>query len=183
MVSTRCKTLVREELKKLGLHFIIVELGVVEIMENITSDVREQIKIALLNSGLELMDDKRAILIEKVENAIIEAIHYTDELPKTGFSEYLSGKTGCSYSYLSELFAELKGITIDTFIVSHKIERVKELLIYDELSISDIAWNLRYISAVHLSTEFKKMTGLTPTHFKNLRFKKTIQIGETGIKT
>jgi AraC-like DNA-binding protein len=179
MVSKRCKILVKEELKKLGLHFIIVELGVVEVMENITPDMRKQISVSLLKSGLELMDDRKAILIEKVENAIIEAIHYSDKLPQTGFSDYLSSKTGCSYAYLSELFTELKGITIDTFINAHKIERVKELLIYDELSLSEIAWNLRYISVVHLSGQFKKIRGLSPSHFKNLKFKKTLQIGET----
>jgi AraC-like DNA-binding protein len=180
MVSTRCKMLVKEELKKLGLHFIIVDIGVVEIMEKITPDLRAQIRINLLKSGIELMDEKKAILIEQVENAIIEAIHFSDELPKAPFSDYLSGKTGYSYAYLSDLFTELKGTTIDTFIISHKIERVKELLIYDELSLSEIAWNLRYISVVHLTNEFKKLTGLTPAHFKNLKFKKDRQIAESG---
>lgn len=171
MVSTRCKTLVKEELKKLGLHFIIIDLGVVEVMENINSDLREQLRISLLRSGLELMDDKKAVLIEKIKNIIIEAIHYSAELPKVSFSEYLSEKLDYDYTYLSNLFSEVQGTTIEKFIISHKIERVKELIIFDELSLTEIAWNLNYSSVSHLSNQFKKLTGLTPSHFKNLKHK------------
>ncbi len=180
MVSMRCKMLVKEELKKLGLHFILVDMGVVDIMENITSDQREQIRIALQRSGLELMDDKKAVLIERIKNVIIEMIHYTDELPKVNFSDYLSEKLDYDYTYLANLFSEVQGTTIEKFIISHKIERVKELIIYDELNITEIAWKLHYSSVAHLSTQFKKITGLTPSHFKNLKYKRRKPIDEIG---
>jgi AraC-like DNA-binding protein len=180
MVSMRCKMLVKEELKKLGLHFIIVDLGEVEIMEKITPDLREQIRITLLRSGLELMDDKKAVLIEKIKNAIIEVIHYSNELHKINFSDYLSEKLDYDYTYLSDLFSEVQGTTIEKFIISHKIERVKELIIYDELNLTEIAWNLQYISVAHLSNQFKKITGLTPSHFKNLRYKRPNPVEEIG---
>jgi AraC-like DNA-binding protein len=145
---------VKEELKKLGLHFIIVDLGEVEIMENISGEQREQLKIALLNSGLELMDDKRAVLIEKIKNAIIEKIHHTDEIIKLNISGYLSETLKHDYTYLSNLFSEVQGTTIEKFIISHKVERIKELIIYDELSITEIAWKMNYSSVAHLSNQF-----------------------------
>jgi AraC-like DNA-binding protein len=172
MVSIRCKMLVKDELKKLGLHFANVELGVVDIMENITIQQREELKTALHKSGLELMDDKKAILIEKIQNVIVEMIHYADELPKTNFSDYLSEKLNYNYTYLSNLFSETKGITIEHFIILHKIEKVKELIIYDELNLSEIALKLHYSSVAHLSHQFKKITGLTPSFFRSLRHKK-----------
>ena len=116
MVSTRCKMAVKEELKKLGLHFIVVDLGEIEIMENISAEQREQLKMALYNSGLELMDDKRAVLIEKIKNVITEMIHYSDDLPKMNYSDYLSEKLNHDYTYLSNIFSEVKGITIQQFI-------------------------------------------------------------------
>jgi AraC-like DNA-binding protein len=172
MVSLRCKMVVKEELKKLGLHFVIVDMGVADIMENITAEQRTQIKTALLKSGLELMDDKKAVLIEKIKNAIIEMVHYTEELPKVNFSDYLSEKLKYDYTYLANLFSEVQGTTIEKFIISHKIERVKELIIYDELNLTEIAWNMHYSSVAHLSNQFKKITGLTPTHFKKLKTKR-----------
>jgi AraC-like DNA-binding protein len=172
MVSDRCKMLVKEELNRLGLHFVNVDLGTVEVMENITQQQREQLKAALHKSGLELMDDKRAILIEQIQNVIIEMVHYADELPKTNFSDYLSEKLDHDYTYMANLFSETKGITIEHFIILHKIERVKELIIYDELNFSEIAWKLHYSSVAHLSFQFKKITGLTPTFFKALKHKK-----------
>jgi AraC-like DNA-binding protein len=162
---------VKEELKKLGLHYI-VDMGVADIMENITTAQREQIRIGLLKSGLELMDDKKAVLIEKIKNVIVEMVHYTDELPKTNFSDYLSEKLHYDYTYLANLFSEVQGTTIEKFIISHKIERVKELIIYDELNLTEIAWNMHYSSVAHLSNQFKKMTGLTPSHFKKLKNKR-----------
>ena len=183
MVSMRCKMLVKEELRKLGLHFILVDLGVVEIMETITPDQRELIRSALLSSGLELMDDKKAILVEKIKNVIIEMIHYTDELPKVNFSDFLSEKLGYDYTYLSNLFSEMQGSTIEQFIISHKIERVKELIIYNELNLTEIAWKLHYSSVAHLSNQFKKITGLTPSHFKNLKYKRRNPIEEIGIQS
>ncbi len=180
MVSSRCKMAVKEQLKKLGLHFIVVDLGEVEIMENISTEQREQLKISLLNSGLELMDDKRAVLIEKIKNTIIEMVHHTDEIIKTNFSDFLSKKLNHDYTYLSNLFSEVQGTTIAQFIISHKIERIKELMIYGELNITEIAWKMNYSSVAHLSNQFKKMTGLSPSHFKQLSVKKRSPIEEIG---
>jgi AraC-like DNA-binding protein len=180
MVSNRCKMAVKEELKNLGLHFIVVDLGEVEIMENITAEQRVQLKIALSNSGLELMDDKRAVLIEKIKNAIIEMVHHTDEMIKVNFSDYLSKKLNHDYTYLSNLFSEVQGTSIEQFIISHKIERIKELIIYDELNITEIAWKMNYSSVAHLSNQFKKVTGLTPSHFKQMKNKRRSPIEEIG---
>ena len=176
MVSNRCKMAVKEELKKLGLHFIVVDLGEVEIMETITPDQREQLKISLIDSGLELMDDKRAVLIEKIKNTIIEMVHHSDEMIKTNFSDYLSEKLDHDYTYLANLFSEVQGSTIEHFIINHKIERIKELIIYDELNITEIAWKMNYSSVAHLSNQFKKVTGLSPSHFKQLKDKRRSQI-------
>ncbi|WP_142600519.1 helix-turn-helix domain-containing protein [Solitalea koreensis] len=172
MVSIRCKMMVKEELKKLGIPYATVDLGEVEIREDITDQQREQVKIALLESGLELMDDKKAMLIEKIKNTIIEMVHHTDELPKINFSDYLSEKLDYDYTYLANLFSETEGTTIERFIILHKIERVKELIIYDELNLTEIALKLHYSSVAHLSHQFKKMTGLTPSFFKSLKHKK-----------
>jgi AraC-like DNA-binding protein len=177
MVSSRCKMLVKEELKKLDLHYI-VDMGSVDIMENITAEQREQIRVALLQSGLELMDDKKAVLIEKIKNVIIEMVHYTDDQLKTNFSEYLSEKLNHDYTYLANLFSEVEGTTIEKFIISHKIERVKELIIYDELNLTEIAWMMHYSSVAHLSNQFKKVTGLSPSHFKQLKNKRRSPIEE-----
>jgi len=181
MVSLRCKMVVKEELKKLGLHFIVVDLGEIEIMEDITDPQREELKIALLNSGLELMDDKRAVLIEKIINVIVEMVHYSDELPKINYSEFISDKLNYDYTYLSNLFSEVKGITIQQFIIIHKIERVKELLLYDELNLTEISYRMQYSSVAHLSNQFKKITGLTPSEFKHLKVKHRSPIEEIGI--
>jgi AraC-like DNA-binding protein len=176
MVSSRCKMAVKEELKKLGLHFIVVELGEVEVMETLTVDQREQLKAGLLAAGLELMDDKRAVLIEKIKNAIIEMVHYSDEPIKVNFSDYLSEKLKHDYTYLANLFSEVQGTTIEHFIINHKIERIKELIIYDELNITEIAWKMNYSSVAHLSNQFKKVTGLSPSHFKQMKIKQRNQI-------
>jgi AraC-like DNA-binding protein len=169
MVSLRCKLMVKEELKKLGLHYVILELGMVEILEDITEEQRAQLKKNLEKSGLELLDDKKSILIERIKNVIIELIHYSDDLPKVNDSDYISEKVGYDYTYLSNIFSEVKGITIQHFIIMHKIEKVKELLIYDELTLSEIAYRLHYSSVAHLSNQFKKITGLTPTYYKQLK--------------
>lgn len=171
---------VKEELKKLGLHFIIVDLGEVEIMENISAGQRESLSVALHSSGLELMDDKRAILIERIKNAVIEMVHHTDDLIKVNFSDFLSEKLKYDYTYLANLFSEVQGTTIEHFIISHKIERIKELIIYDELNITEIAWKLNYSSVAHLSNQFKKVTGLSPSHFKQLKNKRRSPIEEVG---
>ena len=166
--------LVRAELESLNLHPLIVELGEVTLQKKISDKEQESLKIALSKSGLELMDDKRSILFEKIKNVIIEMIHYADELPETNFSDYLSNKLDYNYIYLSNLFSEIKGITIEHYIISHKIERAKELLIYDELTLTEIAYKLHYSSVAHLSNQFKRVTGLTPSFFKNMKQKRLI---------
>ncbi|MGD0711291.1 MAG: helix-turn-helix domain-containing protein [Bacteroidales bacterium] len=178
MVSNLCKIAVKEELKKLGLHFVFVGLGEVDIMEDISVEQREQLKIVLLNAGFELMDGKRAVLIEKIKNVIIETVHFTDEMIKVNFSDYLSEKLNYNYTYLANLFSEVQGTSIEQFIISHKIERVKELIIYDELNITEIAWKMNYSSVAHLSNQFKRVTGLTPSHFKQLKDKRRSPIEE-----
>ena len=178
MVSNRCKMAVKEALKSLGLHFIVVDLGEVEVMENLSSEQRGQLKVALLDSGLELMDDKRAVLIEKIKNAIVEMVHHSNELMKVNFSEFLSEKLNHDYTYLANLFSEVQGTTIEQFIISHKIERIKELIIYGELNITEIAWKMNYSSVAHLSNQFKKVTGLSPSHFKQMKEKRRSPIEE-----
>ena len=180
MVSNRCKIAVKEELKKLNLHFMVVDLGEVEIMENITLEQRQQLKIALLDSGLELMDDKKSMLIEKIKNIIIEMVHHSTENIKINFSDYLSQLLNHDYTYLSNLFSEVQGTTIEQFIISHKTERIKELIIYGELNITEIAWKMNYSSVAHLSSQFKKVTGLSPSHFKKLKDKRRSPIEEIG---
>jgi AraC-like DNA-binding protein len=172
MVSIRCKMLVKAELTKLGLNFKSVELGEAEIMENITPEKWNELDLALKKSGIELMDDKKSILIEKIKKVIVELIHYSEEPLEINFSEYLSQKLNHDYTYLANLFSESQGTTIEHFLIAHKIERVKELLVYNELNISEIAWKLGYSSVAHLSNQFKKMTGLTPSFFKKIKDKK-----------
>lgn len=176
MVSIRCKMIVKAELINLGLKYIAVDLGEVEIIGELSEKKHSMLKAGLLTSGLELMDDKKAMLIEKIKNVIVEMIHYSDELPKTNYSDYISGKINLDYTYLSNIFSEVKGITIEHFIIAHKIERVKELLVYNELTLSEIAWKLHYSSVSHLSNQFKKVTGLTPTHFKKMKHKRLIAL-------
>lgn len=171
---------VKEALKKMGLHFIVVDLGEVEIMETISGVELNELRTILSDSGLELMDDKRAILIERIKNVITEMIHYSDELPKNNYSDYISEKLHYDYTYLSNLFSEVKGVTIQQFIIIHKIERAKELLIYDELNLTEISYKLHYSSVAHLSNQFKKVTGLTPSHYKKLKDRKRSPIEEIG---
>lgn len=171
---------VKDVLKQLELHFIVVDLGEVEIMENISGVQQEQLKIALHQSGLELMDDKKAVLIEKIKNVITEMIHHTDEMPKMNYSDYISEKLDYDYTYLSNLFSEVKGITIQQFIIIHKIERAKELLLYDELNLTEISYKLHYSSVAHLSNQFKKVTGMSPSQFKQLKDKRRSPIESIG---
>jgi AraC-like DNA-binding protein len=180
MVSNRCKIAVKEELKKLKLHFVVVDLGEVEIMENISMEQRQILKEALLDSGLELMDDKKSMLIEKIKNVIIQMVHHSTEVIKINFSDYLSQQLNHDYTYLSNLFSEVQGTTIEQFIISHKTERIKELIIYGELNITEIAWKMNYSSVAHLSSQFKKVTGLSPSHFKKLKDKRRSPIEEIG---
>ncbi len=169
MVSIRCKMMVKSELDKLGLHYGSVELGEVNIKDEITEEQKISLKAGLLKSGLELMDDKKSILIEKVKNIIVEMVHYSEDSPKMNFSDYLAEKLNQNYTHIASLFSEVTGTTIENYIIAHKIERVKELLLYDELNLTEISYKLNYSSVAHLSYQFKKVTGLTPTFFKNLK--------------
>jgi AraC-like DNA-binding protein len=172
MVSLRCKMIVKEELAKIGVRYVVLDLGMVEILEDITEKQRELLKFNLLKSGLELLDDKKSVLIEKIKNVITEMIHYSDELPKANYSDYISEKLNYDYTYLSNIFSEVKGITIQQFIIIHKIERVKELLLYGELNLTEISYRMHYSSVAHLSNQFKKVTGLSPSFYKQLQQKR-----------
>lgn len=172
MVSLRCKMLVKSELEKLGLTCISVDLGIAEIKEDVSEETIEKFGQNLKKSGLELLDDKKNILVERIKNVIIEMIHYSEETPKVNDSDYISEKLNHDYTYLSNTFSEVKGITIQQYIIQHKIEKVKELLMYDELTLTEIAYKLNYSSVAHLSNQFKKVTGLTPTYFKELKEKR-----------
>jgi YesN/AraC family two-component response regulator len=176
MVSLRCKLIVRSELEKMHLHPTVVELGEVEIPDELSSEQREALKLSLLKFGLELLEDKKSMLIEKIKNIIVEMIHYSEEPPLLNFSAYLSEKLNYDYNYLSNLFSEVKGTTIEHFIIAHKIERAKELLIYNELTLTEIAEKLHYSNVAHLSNQFKKVTGLTPTFFRKMKHKRLIAL-------
>lgn len=169
MVSLRCKLLVKEELKRIDAPAASIELGVVELIDQITDEQRSKLRANLLKSGLELLDDSKSILIERIKNVITELIHYSDELPTTNYSDYISKKLNYDYTYLSNIFSEVKGITIQQFIILNKIERVKELLLYDKLNLTEISYKLHYSSVAHLSNQFKKITGLTPSYFKKMQ--------------
>jgi YesN/AraC family two-component response regulator len=169
MVCTRCKMVVKSELEKLGLHHLRVELGEAEIMEDLSAEQLNRLNRSLNKAGLELIDDNRSILVERIKTIIIELIHYNDEQIKINLSDYLSEKLNHNYTYLSNLFSEVKGITIEKYYLSHKIEKVKELIVYEDLNLTEIAFKMHYSSVAHLSNQFKKMTGLTPSHFKNLK--------------
>ena len=175
MVCIRCKMVVKQELEKLDLHYTNVELGEANIIENLSHEQKNEFKAGLLKFGLELLDDKKSILIEKIKKVIVELIHYADEPTKVNFSDYLCEKLNHDYTYLGNLFSEVVGINIEHYIIMHKIKRVKELLVYDELSLTEISYKLHYSSVAHLSNQFKKITGLTPSHFK--KFKENRQMG------
>jgi len=172
MVSLRCKMMVKSELDKLNIFYTSVELGEVQLIKPITKELRESLKSELHKSGLHLMDDKKAMLIEKIINIIVEMVHHSDKVPNVNFSTLLSKQIGQDYQTLADLFSKTKGITIERFIILHKIERVKELIIYDELNLTEISYLMHYSSVAHLSKQFKNTTGLTPTFFKNLTKRK-----------
>lgn len=176
MVSNRCKLIVKSQLEKFGWHYVFVELGEVEIMEEVPSEQLNLLNIQLGKFGLWLLEEKKGIIIERIKNIIIDLVHYSEKQPGTNLSDYLGEKLHYNYTYLANLFSEHQGITIERFFLTHKIERVKELLIYDELSLTEIADKLRYSSVAHLSNQFKKMTGLTPSSYKHLKLKKRLPL-------
>lgn len=169
MVSLRCKMKVEDELENIGIPFRKVELGMIELLQDISTDELKLLKTNLAKSGLLIIDDKRSILVEKIRITIIEMIHHSEDIPKVNNSDFISQKLGYDYTYLSNIFSETLGITIQQFIIIHKIEKVKELLIYDELNVSEIASRMHYSSTAHLSKQFKKITGLTPSYYKQLK--------------
>ena len=181
MVCIRCKLVVKDELTKLGFKYITVDLGEADLVDSISPAQREQIRAALLQSGLELMDDKKSVLIQKIKNVIIETVHYSEEPLTINFSQFLSEKLNHNYTYLANLFTEAQGMTIEQFLIGHKIERAKELLVYNELTLTEIAYKLHYSSVAHLSSQFKKVTGLTPTFFKNLKGIRRSMLEDVGI--
>jgi YesN/AraC family two-component response regulator len=172
MVCIRCKMVVKSELEKLGLKYVVVELGEVDLLEEMTTTQHDAFKTAIFRSGLELLDDKKSVLIQKIKNVIIELVHYSEEPLSVNLSEYLSQKLNHDYTYLANLFSEVSGLTIEKFFIIHKIERVKELLVYNELTLTEIAYKMHYSSVSHISFQFKKITGLTPSHFKKLKEKR-----------
>ena len=169
MVCIRCEMVVKSELEKLGIKYLTVKIGEADVVEWLSAEQMEQFNNALKNSGLELLDDKKSMLVDKIKNVVIELVHYSEDQLKANLSDYLYEKLNYDYTYLANLFMEVKGITIEQFFIMHRIERVKELLVYDELSLTEISFRLHFSSLAHLSNQFKKVTGLTPSHFKNLR--------------
>lgn len=172
MVCIRCQMVVKAELEKLDLKYTQVRIGEVDLVGDVKPEQLEQLNVGLKKAGLGLMDDKKSILVEKTRSAIIELVHYSEDQIKVNLPDFLSEKLNYNYTYLANLFSEVKGITIEKFYLTHKIERVKELIVYDELNLSEIAYRMNYSSVAHLSNQFKKFTGLTPTHFKMLKAKR-----------
>jgi AraC-like DNA-binding protein len=171
MVCTRCKLFVKNELEKLGLNYVRIELGEVEVKEHIPESQRELLNASLRMAGLELIDDHKSVLVEKIKTTIIDLVYHNDKQLKINLSDHLCEKLNHNYTYLSNLFSKSNDTTIEQYYLEHKIEKVKELLIYDELNLTEIAFDMHYSSVAHLSNQFKKMTGLTPSQFKNLRHK------------
>lgn len=169
MVSLRCKMIVQQQLDRIGIQYFSIDLGLVETKNCITSCQIDELRKSLQLVGLDILDNRKSILIDKIKNVVIEMIHYNEELPKVNQSDFICKKIGYDYTYLSNIFSEVEGITIQQFIIIHKIELVKELLLYNELSLKEISHRMNYSSASHLSTQFKKITGLTPTLFYRLK--------------
>ncbi len=176
MVSDRCKTAVKNELKKLNLHYSKIELGEVELNENIPNEKIIALSIALKKNGFEIISNKKNILIEKIKRIIIQMIQNDRYPTQVNFSDYLTTSMDYNYTYLANIFSEIEGITIEQFIIKHKIEKVKELLSLEEFNLTEIAYRLNYSSVAHLSYQFKKTTGLTPTDFKSLKLKRRISL-------
>jgi AraC-like DNA-binding protein len=169
MVSSRCKMLVKTELDKAGLEYEYIELGEVKLKKHLTATEYASLHAELIKSGLELIEDKKTILAEKIRVTVVELIHYSDNLSKLNFADHISQKLGHQYSYLTSVFSDVTNTTIEQYVIIHKIERVKELLLYDDMNLTEISHKLNYSSLAHLSTQFKKITGMTPTQFKKLR--------------
>lgn len=169
MVCDRCILVVQNELDKLGLNVKNIRLGEVILDNELADEEKEKLEEVLVSLGFELIDDKKSRIIEKIKNIIIDLVHYQENDTKTNFSDVLSSQLHHDYNYLSNLFSEVEGTTIEKYFIAQKIEKVKELLVYDELSLSEIAFRLNYSSVAYLSNQFKKITGLTPSYFKQIK--------------
>ncbi len=178
MVCSRCIMVVRNEIEKAGLHPLQVELGEVEIQEDLDKDSLKAFDRQLRQFGFELIDDRKSRTIEKIKNLIVELVHHSDEHIHTNLSDYIAGHVNQEYNYVSNLFSEIEGTTIEKYFIAQKIEKVKELLVYDELSISEIADRMGYSSVAYLSNQFKKYTGLTPSYYKTLKEHKRRSIAD-----
>lgn len=178
MVCNRCIMVVKEQLENLGFQTLTVELGEVTLENDISESEKQYINKALQKYGFFLIDDKKSTLIERIKNLIVELVHQNNSNLKITLSDHLSENMHHDYNYLSNLFSEVEGTTIEKYFIAQKIEKVKELLVYDELSLSEIAYRLNYSSVAYLSSQFKKVTGLTPSHFKNIRGSKRIPLDE-----
>ena len=172
MVCNRCIMVVQNELEKLGLDFTNIKLGEVRLTKELSSNERNLLEEVLVPLGFEIIDDKKSRIIEKIKNIIIDLVHHQDNNTKNNLSDILSEKINHDYNYLSNLFSEVEGTTIEKYFIAQKVEKIKELLVYDELSLSEIAIRLNYSSVAYLSNQFKKVTGLTPSHFKQIREEK-----------
>lgn len=172
MVCNRCILVVQNEMDRLQIQTKHISLGEVHLEQELTTQQKKDIEAALVPLGFEMIDDKRSRVIEKIKNTIIDLVHHQDSELKNNLSDILSKELLLDYKYLSNLFSEVEGTTIEKYYIAQKIERVKELLIYDELSLSEIAYQLNYSSVAYLSNQFKKITGLTPSHFKQIKTEK-----------
>lgn len=177
MVCIRCKMVVKDQLKKNAIPNAIVKLGEVEFTGPITDAQLSEFRAGLLKFGLVVLDDKRSLLVDKIKNVIIELVHYEDEPLKINFSAYLSKKLNHEYTYMANLFSEVEGMNVEHYLIRHKIERVKELLVYDNLSLRDISYKLNYSSVAHLCNQFKKITGITPSGFKKSKAGNYLLVG------
>ena len=178
MVCNRCKMVVQAELEKLGFNPLSVELGEVNLDKEITQEEKARIDDRLQQFGFALIDDKKSKLIEKIKTLIVDLVQQRNSELKTNLSDYLVGQLHQDYSYLTNLFSEVEGTTIEKYYIAQRIEKVKELLVYDEMTLSEIAYQLNYSSVAHLSNQFKKVTGLTPSHFKQIRIEKRKPLDE-----
>ena len=172
MVCNRCIWVVQNEFDKLKIDTKHISLGEVLLEENLTDTQKRELENAIVPLGFEIIDDKKSRIIEKIKNVIIDLVHYQDSELKNNLSDILSKELHQDYKYLSNLFSEIEGTTIEKYFIAQKIEKVKELLMYDELSLSEIAFQLNYSSVAYLSNQFKKITGLTPSHFKQIKVQK-----------
>jgi len=176
MTTVPSQKQVKSIVEKLGLQLVSIDIGEIEVGEILSAQQYEKLKESLHQNDFEMISGKENILTEKIKNVVIEMIHYSDEMPVIKYSSYISSKLKTNYTYLSKIFSRVKNVTIEHFIILHKIERVKQLLLFNDLTLSEIAWKLHYSSTAHLSAQFKKITGITPSLFKKMKFKNLVPL-------